>query len=142
MIQLELFTNHRNSTPATLYKGWKAGNLHILTYIFNEGRGRKIKQMPSERSSTELTRCSKFKTVLLPPATKLGQGNIFRSVCQELCPQRGVSATNALPRDTPRADTPRNRHPLEKTPPPLEQCMLGDTGNKRALRILLECILV
>ena len=26
------------------------------------------------------------------------------------------------------------------TPP--EQCMLGDTGNKRAVRILLECILV
>ena len=26
---------------------------------------------------------------LLPPATKLGQGNIFRSVCQEFCPQGG-----------------------------------------------------
>ena len=26
---------------------------------------------------------------ILPPATKLGQGNIFRSVCQELCPQGG-----------------------------------------------------
>ena len=24
---------------------------------------------------------------LLPPATKLGQGNIFSSVCQEFCPQ-------------------------------------------------------
>ena len=24
---------------------------------------------------------------LLPPATKLGQGNIFRSVCQKFCPQ-------------------------------------------------------
>ena len=29
-------------------------------------------------------------TLFLPPATKLGQGNIFRSVCQEFCPQ-GVS---------------------------------------------------
>ena len=62
----------------------------------------------------------------------------------------------------PRADTP----PWEQTPPPgadtpsppsweqtpdtplirsrhpPEQCMLGDTGNKRAVRILLECILV
>ena len=28
----------------------------------------------------------------------------------------------------------------EQTPP--EQCMLGDTDNKRAVRILLECILV
>ena len=27
-------------------------------------------------------------------------------------------------------------------PPPREQCVLGDTGNKRALRILLKCILV
>ena len=27
---------------------------------------------------------------LLPPATKLGQGNIFRSVCQEFCSQGGV----------------------------------------------------
>ena len=30
----------------------------------------------------------------------------------------------------------RGRHP------PWGQCMLGDTGNKRAVRILLECILV
>ena len=29
---------------------------------------------------------------LLPPATKLGQGNIFRSVCQEFCPQGGGHA--------------------------------------------------
>ena len=27
----------------------------------------------------------------LPPATKLGQGNIFRSVCQEFCSQGGVA---------------------------------------------------
>ena len=38
--------------------------------------------------------------------------------------------------------------PLEADTPPPEadtpsvQCMLGDTGNKRAIRILLECILV
>ena len=31
-------------------------------------------------------------------------------------------------------------HPLGADPP--TQCMLGDTGNKRAVRILLECILV
>ena len=28
--------------------------------------------------------------ILLPPATKLGQGNIFRSVCQQFCPQGGM----------------------------------------------------
>ena len=42
--------------------------------------------------------------------------------------------------DHPRADTPPSRHPPEQTPP--VQCMLGDTGNKRAIRILLECVLV
>ena len=48
-----------------------------------------------------------------------------------------------LPRSTPS----RNRHPpgaatpREQTPPPA-QCMLGDTVNKQAVRILLECILV
>ena len=37
--------------------------------------------------------------------------------------------------------TPQSRHtPQEQTPPP--QCMLGDKGNKRAVHILLECILV
>ena len=38
----------------------------------------------------------------------------------------------------PRADPPRSRSPL----PPPAQCMLGDTGNKRAVRIILECNLV
>ena len=28
---------------------------------------------------------------LLPPATKLGQGNIFRSMCQQFCPRGGVA---------------------------------------------------
>ena len=28
--------------------------------------------------------------VFVPPATKLGQGNIFRSVCQQFCPQGGT----------------------------------------------------
>ena len=37
----------------------------------------------------------------------------------------------------PGAVTPQDQAPL-----PWEQCMLGDTGNKRAVRILLECILV
>ena len=31
-----------------------------------------------------------FSYSLLPAATKLGQGNIFRSMCQEFCPQGGV----------------------------------------------------
>ena len=49
------------------------------------------------------------------------------------------------PEQTP---LPKCRHsPREQTPPPgrhplPEQCMLGDAGNKRGVRILLECILV
>ena len=39
--------------------------------------------------------------------------------------------------DPPGADTP----PWEQTPPQ-EECMLGDMGNKQAVHILLECILV
>ena len=53
----------------------------------------------------------------------------------------------------PGADTPGSRHPLGADTPqvdipwadtslPPAQCMLGDTGNKRVVRILLECILV
>ena len=43
----------------------------------------------------------------------------------------------------PGADTPPADTPWEQTlPAPPAQCMLGDTGNKRAGRILLECILV
>ena len=33
-----------------------------------------------------------FSILLLPPAAKLGQGNIFRSVCQEFCPRGGGCA--------------------------------------------------
>ena len=54
---------------------------------------------------------------------------------------------------TPRSRHPRSRHsPSSRHPPgvaippgedlPLPQCMLGDTGNKWAVLILLECILV
>ena len=32
----------------------------------------------------------KSQQLFLPPATKLGQGNIFRSVCQEFCPQGDI----------------------------------------------------
>ena len=48
----------------------------------------------------------------------------------------GVSASVHVGIHTP----PRNRPPPGADPP--EQCMLGDTGNKRAVRILLQCILV
>ena len=55
--------------------------------------------------------------LFLPPATKLGQGNIFSSVCQEFCP-RGESAPlhAGIP---PRADPPSgSRHPSGTSSPP------------------------
>ena len=65
-----------------------------------------------------------------------------------VCPQGGVPGQEPPCQVCPRAGTP----PLPGTPPwagtpphrytPQEQCMLEDTGNKRAVRILLECILV
>ena len=56
-----------------------------------------------------------------------------------------LGADTPLGPGTPGADThPQSSHPnplrTRHTPP--EQCMLGDTGNKRVVRILLECILV
>ena len=56
---------------------------------------------------------------LLPPATKLGQGHIFRSVCQEFCSQGEGSAPlhAGIHPLGPEAGTPsppprtRGRHP-------------------------------
>ena len=44
-------------------------------------------------------------------------------------------------RYTPQAGTPPGQVPQAGTPP-REQCMLGDMGNKRVVRILLECTVV
>ena len=50
-------------------------------------------------------------SILLPAATKLGQGNIFTSVCQEFCPRGGVCLSACW--DTP----PWTRHPPDQAPP-------------------------
>ena len=69
-------------------------------------------------------------------------------------PGRYTTQTGTLPRQVhpPGRYTPWQVHPHRYTPwsgtlqgrypPPQAQCMLGDTGNKRAVRILLECNLV
>ena len=75
----------------------------------------------------------------LPPATKLGQGYVFTSVCDSV--NRGVCLSSCWDPPPGSRHFPRTRHPPGADTPP-EQCMLGDTGNKRAVRILLECILV
>ena len=76
---------------------------------------------------------------------------IFSVACVKNSVHRGSASLHAgirppPPPGTTRADTPRTRHslgedtPLEQTPQ--EQCMLGDSVNKRAVCILLECNLV
>ena len=119
---------------------------------------------------------SRLQELLLPPATKLGQGYVFTRVCDSVH-KRGLPIAYWItsPRDQRqahhRADTPpgpeagtppntppgtRGRHPpgadnppqtRGRPPPPGSrhapvQCMLGDTGNMRVVRILLECNLV
>ena len=87
--------------------------------------------------------------VLLPPATKLGQGDVFTCVCDSV--HRGGSAPLHAGTHTHPSPGTRGRHlPLSgpgTTHPrdqrhPIAQCMLGDTGSKRAVHILLECFLV
>ena len=106
--------------------------------LFNNNTGRIYPRHPCTRlpGDTFLT----FSC--LPPATKLRQGNVFTLVCHSVHGQ-GVAYT------TPGADTPptEQMHPRgadipPRSRPPPAQCMLRDTGNKRAIRILLECILV
>ena len=67
----------------------------------------------------------KLMTIYYRPQLLLREGNVFTSVCQEFC-----SHVIPSPRQTPTwADTP-------------SLWILRDTVNKRAVRILLECILV
>ena len=98
----------------------------------------------------------------LPPTNEVCKGYVFTPVCHSVhwgegcLPQCMLGYTSPWA-DTPSAadiptvaDTPCSRHPppQQQTPhPPSSRhppalCMLGDTGNKRAVRILLECILV
>ena len=72
----------------------------------------------------------RLKCLLLPPATKLGQGNIFTDVCDSV--RRGVCLSACW--DTPLPGT-------RQAPPP-KQSILGDTVNERAVCILMECNIV
>ena len=93
--------------------------------------------------------------LLLPPATKLGQGYVFTRVCDSV--HRGGLPQCILGYSPPRPEAgnppPRTRPPGPEagtpgpdthpgTSPPPAQCMLGDNGNKRAVHILLECNLL
>ena len=79
------------------------------------------------------------RNLLLPPASEVCDGYVFTPVCQSFCSQRGSASMHAGIVDPPWSRLPPP--PGAETPPPV-QCMLGDTGNKWLVRILLECIQV
>ena len=111
-----------------------------------------------------------FMYVFLPPANKVWGKVIFSVACVKNSVHRRGTSSGTPPRgrytQPPWAGTPGQVppgryppglippghvhppqvHPLAGTPPgqvhPQDQYMLGDMGNKRAVRILLECILV
>ena len=64
----------------------------------------------------------------------LGQGNIFTCVCHSIHRGRGLSPGGLPDRDAPWTENPLNRDPPDRDPPLY--------GGERAVRILLECILV
>ena len=106
----------------------------------------------------------------LPAATKLGQGNIFTSVClstggvsasvhtgiytpQEQTPLEQTPQEQTSQEQTPPGSKhpPGSRHPRQQTPPGSRHPPGGDiptgsrlqhTVNERPVRSLLECILV
>ena len=70
--------------------------------------------------------------IFLPPANIVCEGYVFTCLCHSV---HGGGLVSPLEADTPPgADTPQEQ---VHTPP-----RPGDTGNKRPVRILLECILV
>ena len=99
----------------------------------------RVHQQKSSMTFSEKEECCDFHcqqvVMLLPPAMKLGQGNIFRSMCQGFCPwgclpyymlgyiPRGQRQTPLPQSRPPRADPlqeqtpPGSRHPLEQTSP-------------------------
>ena len=74
------------------------------------------------------------KSTLLPASTKLGQGNIFTSVCLST-EGRGVCLSTCWDTHPPRADHP----PSAADPPPPPGSRLQHTVNERPVPILLEC---
>ena len=63
-------------------------------------------------------------TRLLPPTNEVYEGYVFTPVCQSFCSRGGGGESASV------------HAGIADTPP--AQCMLGDTANKRAVRILLE----
>ena len=92
-----------------------------------------------------------YDVELLPPANEVCEGYVFTRVCHSVHGGRGglphsmlgYTHPNLYQRQTPPSPGPEAGTPTgPEAGTPLVQCMLGDTGNKRLVRILLECNLV
>ena len=82
------------------------------------------------------------EVVITARKRSLGKGNIFAPVCHSV--HRGgicLSSCRPPPSRHPPSGAGTHTPPWSRHPPPA-QCMLGDTVNKRAVCILLECNLV
>ena len=91
-----------------------------------------------------LSACSKpcnWNGFLLPPANEVCDGYVFTRVCQSFCSWGGWGVSASVHDGTHTHCPLGSRHPPGGRPPQ-EADMLGDTGNKRAVRILLEYTLV
>ena len=70
----------------------------------------------------------------------LGQGNVFTPICQSFCSQG--ECTCARTDTIPGRHTPFGKYPPKQTPLPLGRHPFPRRQLKRAIHILLECILV
>ena len=112
----------RTARSSTVMGGWTHSPPHPT---YGQTNASKNIIYPHLRLRTVIICRSTFDS--LSSATKLWQGNIFRSVCQEFCPRRGGICLSAC---------------WETHTPPA----WADTPSRglllRTVRILLECILV
>ena len=97
-------------------------------YQFPEDRDK-----DDEAGDQELTAAADRQWLITAHKRSVGQGNVFTGVCLST---RGSA-------QTPECRHPSGGRPPWCRPPPLEiHGILRETVNKRAVRILLECILV
>ena len=81
------------------------------------------------------------KVIFLQLSVILFTGGVCLSACWDTTTTPGTQDQTPLPLSR----HPRDQSPpptQEQAPPPTAQCMLGDTVNRRAVCILLECNLV
>ena len=80
--------------------------------------------------------------ISLPPANEVWGKVIFSVACVKNSVHRGWGLPQGMLRYPLEQAPPSKNNPLGTRHPPPEQCMLGDTVNKQAVCILLECNLV